>query len=95
MRKNVAGQVVKIWAWDNAACDWKSGDAANITGYYSLDDGAPVSLGAPTELHATNHKGCYYWILTAAQTNGDNFSLYADSTTANIKIAPVVKDTVS
>lgn len=90
--KNQASQKVVVYAYDTAAEAPKTGDAANITGYISLDGGTPAATNDtnPTEIHATNHKGLYAFDLTQAESNADIFSLFAESATADVVIEPVI-----
>lgn len=91
MFKNVASQKILVYAYDTAADGPKTGDAANITAYISLDCGTPAQSNDvnPTELDATNMQGFYYFDLTQAETNCDLFALSPVSATANIKLEPI------
>lgn len=89
--KNVAGQKVHVFAYNNTTGAPVTGDAANITGYVSLDGTAnAIDDTNPTEVDATNMPGLYVFDLTQAETNGDGFALYAKSTTANVVLDPIV-----
>ena len=91
MLKNTAGQKVTVLAWDTAADEPKTGDAANITAYVSKDGGAAVQTNDvnPTELSAANMKGAYQFDMTQAESNADLLDLLAASATANVKLDPV------
>ncbi len=91
MFKNVAGQKVTFLAIDTATNLPKTGDAANLTAYVSLDDGAVTALGntSATELDATNAPGLYTFDLTQAETNGDKLIFSGNSTTSSVRLVPV------
>lgn len=90
MFKNVASQKIQLFAFDTTTNLPKTGDAANITAYVSKDHGAVTVLGdtSATEMDATNAKGVYVFDLTQAETNADELTFTAKSTTANISITP-------
>jgi len=92
MFKNVAGQKLVIYAHDTIGDDAATGDAANITGSYSLDGGVRFAITDtnPTELDSTNMPGIYIFDLSQAETNGNMITFYAKSTTAGIRIEPIV-----
>lgn len=90
MFKNVASQKIQLFAFDATTNVPKTGDAANITAYVSKDHGAVTVLGdtSATEMDATNAAGNYVFDLTQAETNADELTFSAKSSTANIKIVP-------
>lgn len=90
--KNVASQKVAVYAHDTSADSAKTGDAANITAQVSKDGGATAASNDtnPTELDATDAPGIYIFDLTQAETNCDLCILYAQSSTADVQIEPVV-----
>ncbi len=89
--KNVASQKIHIYAYDSTTGAAKTGDAANITAYVSLDGTAnAVDDTNPAEVDSTNMPGVYVFELTQAETNCDSFALYAKSSTANIRIEPII-----
>ena len=92
MIKNVTGQKVAVFAWDNNLGSPKTGDAANITGQISLDGGTSVATNdtTPTELDATNQPGVYVFDLTPAETNADMVVLTPKSTTAGVVFRPLI-----
>jgi hypothetical protein len=89
--KNVAGQYVSVRAWDNAAGDWKTGDAANISAYICKDAGTPAATNDtnPSEVDATNMPGLYRFALTQAETNADLFEMVPKSSTADVVVEGV------
>ncbi len=89
MFKNVAGQFVIVFAWDNAAGAPKSGDAANITGRVSKDsiDSAATNDVNPTEI--ANAPGQYAFLMTQGETNCNLLGVAASSSTADIDLQPV------
>lgn len=90
--KNVAGQLLAVFAYDGAADAPETGDAANITAQISKDGGATAASNDvnPTELDAADAPGIYLFSLTQAETNCDLFILFAQSTTADVQLEPVV-----
>lgn len=91
MFKNIASQQVAVYAWDTAAGAPATGDAGNITASISLDGGAdaPTNDVNPTEIDAVTHQGVYVFDLLQAETDGDLFTLWASSTTADVVLDPV------
>lgn len=90
MLKN-AIQKVHVYAYDAMTGTPKTGDALNITGYVSLDGTAnAIDDTNPAEVDATNMPGVYVFDLTAAETNCNAWALYAKSSTANIRIEPII-----
>ena len=98
MFKNTAGQKLTVYAWDSATGLPKTGDAANLTAYRSLDDGVVTVLTdtSATETDATNAKGYYLFDLSQAETNGDKIAFSAKSSTSGIVVlaVPAVVQTV-
>jgi hypothetical protein len=92
MFKNVASQKLTLLAIDTTTNAPKTGDAANLTAYVSKDDGAVTVLGdtSATELDATNAPGLYSFDLTQGETNADKVLGTGKSTTANIKLIPLL-----
>lgn len=89
--KNVASQKIHIYAYDSTTGAAKTGDAANITAYVSLDGTAnAIDDTNPAEVDATNMPGIYVFDLTQAETNCNAFALYAKSATSNIRIEPII-----
>lgn len=98
MQKNVASQKKVFFAFDTTTGAAKTGDAANITPYESIDYGAVTAITdtSMTEMDATNAKGYYVCDLTQAETNGNEILFSAKSSTANISVigAPALVATV-
>ncbi len=96
MQKNVASQKIQLFAFNATTNVPKTGDAANITAYVSKDHGAVTVLGdtSATEMDAANSPGVYVFDLTQGETNGDELTFSAKSSTADIKIVPRFVTTV-
>lgn len=89
--KNVASQKIHVYAYNSTTGAAKTGDAANITAYVSLDGTAnAVDDTNPAEVDATNMPGIYVFDLTQAETNCNSFALSAKSATADIRIEPII-----
>ena len=89
--KNVASQKIHIYAYDSTTGAAKTGDAANITGYVSLDGTAnAIDDTNPAEVDSTDMPGLYVFDLTQAETNCNAFALVSKSSTANIRIEPII-----
>lgn len=85
MLKNTATTLI-VYCWDATTGLPKTGDAANLTAYRTLDFGTVTVLGdtSAAELDSTNAKGFYKFDLTSGETNGD-YNLYTcKSSTSNI-----------
>jgi hypothetical protein len=93
LKKNVASQIVIVYAYDLDNEQGKTGDAANITAQISKDGAAFASTNDtnPTEIGL----GSYAFTLTQAETNADLVFIVASTTTANIQINPVSNYTES
>ncbi len=91
--KNTSGGVF-LYAVDTTASPvaGKTGDAANITGSYSLD-GAVVVAGFTTAHPTEIATGTYWQPLTAAETNGNKSAYQWASSTSGIVIDPVFEQT--
>lgn len=92
MNKNVSGQKLTLLAIDTTTNAPKTGDAANLTAYVSKDDGSVTVLGdtSATELDATNAPGLYSFDLTQGETNADKLLFSGKSSTANVKLIPLL-----
>jgi len=90
MFKNVASQKVVLYAFDASTGLPKTGDAANITPYVSIDGGAVTALAdsSATEMSSTNAKGDYQFDVSQSETNGDNIRFTGKSSTADIVVLP-------
>jgi hypothetical protein len=90
--KNTGSQGVYIYAYVIATGAADTGDAANITGYYSLDDGAATVFATanPTEVSSTHMAGVYWQPLAQAETNGNAFAYKWASSTSGVAIDPII-----
>ncbi len=70
--RNTAGGVY-LFAWNAAGNAPRTGDAANISGYRSLDGGAETAGFATVHPTEIGH-GIYWQPLTATETNGNSFA---------------------
>lgn len=88
MLKNVAGQGVYLYAYTISTSLAKTGDAANITGHYTLNGAAGVAFATanPTEIGG----GLYWQPLAQAETDADVVGLYWASSTGGVNITPLV-----
>jgi hypothetical protein len=95
MYKNVASQYVHFVARDLIADCPKTGDAANITVYVTVDNSAiAAATNSVAEISSTNAPGVYKLLLTQAETNGGMITVSAVSSTAGVEIQPVIIATV-
>jgi len=87
MQKNVAGQKIIVFAFNQYTNAPVTGDAANITANLRLDGGVanPVDDVNPQELE----RGYYYFDLTQAETNADMIMIAPASTTAQTVVIGV------
>lgn len=87
MFKNTASKFI-VFAFDSTTNLPKTGDAANITAYVSKDFGTITALAdtTATEMDATNAKGYYLFDAAQAETNADELTVTAKSSTANIVV---------
>lgn len=89
IERNVASQHLELFAFDSATGAPKTGDAANLTAYVSIDgDASPDALGdtSATEISSTNAPGWYRFDLTQAETNGKNILYSGKSVTGGIYV---------
>lgn len=95
MYKNTASQHIQFYAFDSTTNAPKTGDAANITAYVSIDGGAATVLSdtSASEISSTLAKGSYQFDLTQAETNGNTLLFSAKSSTANVVLYPVLLQT--
>ncbi len=86
MFKNFTGQKLTVYVFDSTTNLPKTGDAANLTAYRSLDDGSVTVLAdtSATEQDSTNAKGFYTFDLAQAETNGDKIVFTCKSITADM-----------
>tara|TARA_Y100001934_G_scaffold127452_1_gene154803 strand:- start:494 stop:1567 length:1074 start_codon:yes stop_codon:yes gene_type:complete len=88
MFKNLAGQTWTVLAFNSTTGARVTGDAANITGKISRDDGTP---GAITDTNPTEVEGGKYrFNLTGgsvdSETDADKLEIYATSTTSDVLV---------
>lgn len=86
--KNVGSQVLEVFAFDYTTGAPKTGDAANITAYVTIDGGSVTVLGdtSATEKSSTNAPGWYQFDLAQGETNGDHLLYTAKSSTGNVTV---------
>jgi hypothetical protein len=91
--KNVASQGVYLYAVDTTTPPYgpKTGDAANITGSYTIDgtDHSGFTTAHPTEIGG----GVYWQPLSQGETNGNEIAYRWTSSTSGCFITPVFRDT--
>lgn len=82
--RNVAGQIVYIFAFDGTTNAGKTGDAAQITGAISRDGAgsSPITDTNPSECGG----GWYAFTLTAAETNAEKLAWYGASSTGGVLV---------
>ncbi len=87
MFKNVATKIA-LFAFDATTGLGKSGDAANLTAYVSIDFGAvtPLADTSAVEMDATNAQGWYLFDVAQGETNGDQLLFTAKSSTSNVSV---------
>lgn len=89
IESGVAGQKLTLQVIDRTTGGPKTGDAANLTAYVSIDgDTTPDALGdtSATELSSTNLPGVYQFDLTQAETTGVNIVYGGKSATASVDV---------
>lgn len=91
MFKNMASQKITFLVIDTTTNLPKTDDAANLTAYVSIDDGAVTQLTdtSATELSSTNAPGLYTFDVTQAETNGDKLVFSGKSSTSGVRVVPV------
>lgn len=96
MYKNVSGQKVYVYAYNQTTGAPATGDAANITAQISKDAATSAATNDtnPAELDATDHPGVYVFDMTVAETNADVLMISAVSSTANVVIEPIELRTI-
>lgn len=81
MLKNVAGQTLFLYFFNQITGLGKTGDAANLTAYVG---GVALADTSATEVSSSNAPGWYSWSLTAAETNANQLMFTGKSTTSDI-----------
>lgn len=86
MERNVSGQKLDVLCFDYSTGAPKTGDAANLTAYVSIDDGTLTALNdtSASEISSTNAPGWYRFDLTQAETNGIKLFFSGKSSTSNV-----------
>lgn len=91
IERNVSGQKVTVVAIDSATNRPKTGDSANITLYYSKDDGTVTAISAASvsEDSSTNAPGSYSETVTNTECDATKLKISGKSSTTGIDIVPV------
>lgn len=86
MFKNVSSQKLIVYVYDSTTNLPKTGDAANLTAYVSIDYGTVTAITdtSAAEMDATNAKGFYLFDLSQAETNGNCLMFSCKSSTASM-----------
>lgn len=95
IERNVASQFIEFTLLEDG--EPKTGDAANLTAYVSIDgDTTPDALTdtSATELSSTNAPGVYRFDLTQGETNGKDIVYSVKSSTGTVKGVPRFVTTV-
>jgi hypothetical protein len=91
-------QTITVFAFDSSTGAPKTGDASNITLYYSLDGGSPTVLstgsGHPAELDATNMKGWYSATIISSETDGKEVTIAGRSSVSSVVVVGKAYTTV-
>jgi len=89
--KNVASQGVFLYDYTISTGVAKTGDASNITGYWSLDGGTATVFGTanPTEVSSSHMPGVYWQPLAQGETNGNAIAYCWASSTSGCAIQPL------
>lgn len=89
--KNTASQKLAVFAYTASTGAAKTGDAAQITSYVSIDWAAAgaVTDTNPTEMDSTNMPGWYVFDLTQAETNGEVLVFAPKSSTSGVVLDQV------
>lgn len=85
--KNKSGQGIYLYAYVAATLVAKTGDAANITGFRSLDGAAETSGFTTTHPTEIGH-GIYWQPLTQGEANGEAYSYAWSSSTGGVVVRP-------
>lgn len=96
LERNTASQKLELFAFDYATGAPKTGDAANLAAYVSIDDGVLTALTdtSATEISSTNAPGWYRFDLTQAETDGKKLHFTGKSSTADVSVVGRVVGTV-
>jgi len=82
--KNVTGQKLVVFAFDETDNSAVTGDSANITCKVSIDGAAATSLTDTNPAELEN--GYYVFDLAASEVNGNMLTFIADSSTSNVQV---------
>lgn len=91
IERNVAGQKLELFVIDRTTGGPKTGDAANLTFYVSIDgDTTPDAITDNTqvEISSTDSPGVYRVGLSQAETNGVNLLFTGKSSTSDTDVVP-------
>lgn len=90
MYKNVAGQKIRVFAFDRATAAPVTGDAANITCKVSLDSATATALADvnPTE----TEDGYYLFDLAQSETNANTLDFYPESSSDGVQVVTAGHD---
>ena len=85
MQKNVAGQKLRVYAFNRFTREPVTGDAANITVKVENDwSGSRIAL---TDTNPTETEDGYYLFdITQAESNYYNIDVYPESSTSNVQV---------
>lgn len=89
LKRNVASQTIRVFAFDRTDNTPVTGDAANITAQITLDDGTPAASNDtnPAEVDSTDEAGYYKFTLTQAESNANDFlDFVPKSATADVQV---------
>jgi hypothetical protein len=87
LEKNVAGQKVRVFAFDETDNTPVTGDAAQITGKIDLDWAGPGAITDPNPTETED--GYYLFDLTQGETNAKVLDIYPESSTSNVRVIGV------
>ena len=91
IERNASSQYIEFYVVDTVTGTPKTGDAANLTAYVSIDgDTTPDTLTdtSATEVDATKAPGLYRFDLSSGETNGKSCVYTAKSITSGIYVYP-------
>lgn len=92
-----SSQKVMLFAFTTADNTPKTGDAANISCYQSIDGAAAAQLTdtSASEIDSTNLKGWYVFDITSAETDGKDITIGGKSSTAGVTVVGRVYTTTA
>lgn len=95
LKRNVASQKIFVRAYNEVTGADVTGNAGNISAEISIDGAASAATNDtnPSEIDATDHPGLYAFDLTQAESNGNLIAVTPVSSTASVKITPVMIST--